>query len=539
MKITFVTLISIAFIVLYKLHTVHAIVCEKGTYHNVSNIEQCVQCGEGTYNDVHDSYYVIQFTSGEVYRWVYNFLTQNNEPLYRRDFGYPIRWEGVRMHSTQRWRTDTNMENNYGLFTGWDIYTGNREGFSKAMTNSNFCFFCNRGYYQPSTGKTSCLLCPLNTTTDGLSPAPQCSPCTKPNKCCRPTTYLKNPQDTFCTDCPIGTYNFDVDATICTNCSAGYSTAKNGSLWSGECVACAAGTFSLPGSMCIDCPPGTVSETTGSSTCKPCAPGSHTNISKATACQVCPPGTFSNTTGSPTCIPCNPGTFSNLSNSTVCLTCPAQMHSPQKATYCRPCTEFRLAKCDVVCPANFTRINNKCQNLNNGSFTFSFKVSLTNPSIITEEWLDKSEQAVALAMGVSRDQVYSTFDPLPTTNTNRRLLNAQGSGSAVSVTFIILALPSQNYTNLANQVMTPQFQTNLNIAATQLGIEALPVQVETLQGLNFAVYIPIAPGPPSASPIGAPSPYTPDLRSTAPKMAYARLMLCISCIITMLCLFEI
>ena len=214
-------------------------------------------------------------------------------------------------------------------------------------------------------------------------------------------------------------------------------------------------------------------------------------------------------------------------------------HASDGIGKCQPCENFRLIKCDIECPANLTRINNKCYKILNGPYTFIFKLPVPDLDLVTEQWLALYEQAVAMALGISRDQVYTTLDDISApagVNTGRRLLSTtEPPEEIIYITFIIQVSSSQNYMNLANEIKALQFQANLNTAATQLGVQPLSIQAASLQGLNFNAYPPppilVTPSPPAPPPA-----VMPDLDSAAPRRLSMRHTAFIIIIVTIILL---
>jgi hypothetical protein len=133
-----------------------------------------------------------------------------------------------------------------------------------------------------------------------------------------------------------------------------------------RCEPCPAGTYSSNGLSCTKCPPGTWSNTTGSSIsicrncpqgtwssaegvnssslCIPCGPGRYNNISGAVskdACKPCPAGTYYENTGNPQelfCHPCLNGKTS-AEGAEICKDCPYRTISNPSHTQCITCPE--------------------------------------------------------------------------------------------------------------------------------------------------------------------------------------------------------
>ena len=74
----------------------------------------------------------------------------------------------------------------------------------------------------------------------------------------------------------------------------------------------------------------------GMAVCKPCEPGTYSNISGAINCELCPPGEYALKEGAVMCATCNPGTFAPDNGSTACETCAPgiQLHTQPAMIMC-------------------------------------------------------------------------------------------------------------------------------------------------------------------------------------------------------------
>lgn len=161
-------------------------------------------------------------------------------------------------------------------------------------------------------------------------------------------------------NCPAGT---EEDDGNCVPCAAG-----SFSLAGGVCQACLPGTFSrMRSSNCSVCPSGTVSKASGSSTCDECPPGRY-EVDHA-LCLECPSGTVSGpasqtcsqcdagrvSKGFVACEPCSGGTFATAGSS-GCQRCPAGTFSLTASSNCTLCPRGAISKvsgslaCEL-CPA--------------------------------------------------------------------------------------------------------------------------------------------------------------------------------------------
>jgi len=118
------------------------------------------------------------------------------------------------------------------------------------------------------------------------------------------------------------------------NCTAGKYLPAGAT---GACLTCAAGTFSVYGSIaCQVCPPGSHGNGKGASSCVECLSGYFSN-GGTSACTLCPAGKYSSSTGTSVCTPCSPGTYTSVTGSTSCSYCGAGTYSCGGATACKSC----------------------------------------------------------------------------------------------------------------------------------------------------------------------------------------------------------
>ena len=175
---------------------------------------------------------------------------------------------------------------------------------------------------------------------------------------CAAGTYALN--TTYCMECPAGTYNSVVDntASSCTLCPAGTASKYTGMATSAACASCAAGWYAdTAGSTnCTQCPAGRYSSSLGTTNCTLCSGGTYSAVVGATSsatCQTCPAGTFS-TNGSTSCTTCPAGTFS-AAGAASCTPCPAGTYapSPGQAGSCTACPlgSYATTTTCTPCPA--------------------------------------------------------------------------------------------------------------------------------------------------------------------------------------------
>ena len=136
---------------------------------------------------------------------------------------------------------------------------------------------------------------------------------------CQPGGYAVG-TDGLCVACPAGKYSSTTGASIvsaCTSCGDGLKPAPNPEtpwLGSSSCTQCSAGTAGTGGS-CSSCSAGKYTDTAGLTACTPCGAGTFSGATAANSagtCILCVAGTYSPTSGaisSATCTGCAAGYF--------------------------------------------------------------------------------------------------------------------------------------------------------------------------------------------------------------------------------------
>ncbi|KAJ8875851.1 hypothetical protein PR048_023754 [Dryococelus australis] len=158
---------------------------------------------------------------------------------------------------------------------------------------AGLCRSCGHGFYQPSEGSFSCLLCGLGKTTR-TSEAVSVEECR--DEC---GSGLQLAVEGKCEPCPRGTYRVQGVQAACQACPLGRTTPRVGAATIEEC--------SLP-----VCPPGTFLNGTQNS-CKPCPKATYQPESQQTTCLPCPPNTSTKTTAAVSKAECsNPCEMSDL-----------------------------------------------------------------------------------------------------------------------------------------------------------------------------------------------------------------------------------
>ncbi|XP_063243609.1 sushi, von Willebrand factor type A, EGF and pentraxin domain-containing protein 1 isoform X2 [Bacillus rossius redtenbacheri] len=141
---------------------------------------------------------------------------------------------------------------------------------------AGLCRSCGHGFYQPSEGSFSCLLCGLGKTTR-TSEAVSVEECR--DEC---GSGMQLAVEGRCEPCPRGTYRMQGVQAACQACPLGRTTPRVGAASVEEC--------SLP-----VCPPGTFLNGSQNS-CVPCGKGTYQPEPQQTSCLACPPDTSTNYT---------------------------------------------------------------------------------------------------------------------------------------------------------------------------------------------------------------------------------------------------
>lgn len=226
-----------------------------------------------------------------------------------------------------------------------------------SLTGSLDCSVCPPGSERTSNASVSCTSCSAGKFASGSGAS--CVPCEG--------GWTSDDGASLCLPCAAGRFRFNasqceecaenqfsgVAATACSSCSAGQFAAR-GSLFCNVCAAgsaasanatscsaCAAGRFAL-NSPCLDCVPGTVSNSSAGA-CVSCEPGSSANsTAHPWPCDLCAPGRYAPTTGSPVCVSCAAGSVQPLSGQNDCRPCPVgfSTNSVSGQLQCSPCDSF-------------------------------------------------------------------------------------------------------------------------------------------------------------------------------------------------------
>jgi hypothetical protein len=273
--------------------------------------------------------------------------------------------------------------------------SGAARSFQQGTTGVADCILCPAGFYQPEVGQ-DCIGCPQHKTNiDSGSTA--CDYCiggafaimhnnSNSNnngtiiECdlCKPGSYQSSiaHQQTFCMQCPAGTFSNLSGAAYCKMCSPNFYA---GAIGSTECSICPthSNTIGLEksttctcdlgyyydyhseyGASCIACPYGYFQDVQGAS-CKACGKGTYNSIAGSSACSGCASGTFASDGGLSACVSCPINTTSSYFFSYLLLS----LSLPFTITECKPCEDqsYTLQEGSLfcICPAGTYPLNNE------------------------------------------------------------------------------------------------------------------------------------------------------------------------------------
>ena len=161
-------------------------------------------------------------------------------------------------------------------------------------------------------------LCVANTITtclkgESVDNIGQCVPCAA-------GSYSVGGNDAVCTMCSAGQYTATSNSATCTKCDAG-QTSRGGQ---GGIVGAGSSRTAAGSTSCIECEKGKYSTATDSTTCKLCPPGHHASSVGSSSCVLCETGKYdsnSNVGGSAECTACGVGTFSDSTGALSCSSC--------------------------------------------------------------------------------------------------------------------------------------------------------------------------------------------------------------------------
>ncbi|GFR99359.1 Pol polyprotein [Elysia marginata] len=202
------------------------------------------------------------------------------------------------------------------------------------IDGQNRCKQCALGTYQPNKWQTSCLDCPVDTTTDrtGAISSDQCfSSCPLGKELIGGT----------CEECSVGFYKDVVGSdSSCVQCPTGFITAGTGAQSQRSCsiVACDPGTYrNTVSNQCVECPYGQFQPEQWQEACSSCPAGYTTFVQGATAdsqCLLdCAAGSYLSVATN-SCLPCEQGFYRDKSSPTqiACVKCPEDFITPSTSS---------------------------------------------------------------------------------------------------------------------------------------------------------------------------------------------------------------
>lgn len=241
--------------------------------------------------------------------------------------------------------------------------------FKDSDGDARNCKDCRKGTYQPYTGKSQCVSCPVETygapgsDVLRLKEEMACLPCgdhavmpyTGASVChCTPGYFLSGYDCVSCPDDKQQPYT-----GLIYECSCRDNMVKNTS--TGICVCAPGYEYDSRRENCHACPPGFHSPYT-KGYCIPCEFGTYANVSSMEFCSECPLGTWPLDPTKDICDVCTPaGNIFNKSSGQCDITCGIHKFA-EKSTSCENCPHFTHAssgstKC-TACGAHAARAHN-------------------------------------------------------------------------------------------------------------------------------------------------------------------------------------
>ena len=133
-----------------------------------------------------------------------------------------------------------------------------------SVSDSEECFGCDIGTFQPLPVQEACQDCAPGTFSDIIAQ----TVC----KNCPVGEFGGTSRSGACLPCQIGRYQDQPGSEECIKCTDGKYTQQVSSESVLDCIDCPAGTFELDG-QCLSCPEKTYQDQTGQTICKSCTPG--------------------------------------------------------------------------------------------------------------------------------------------------------------------------------------------------------------------------------------------------------------------------
>lgn len=333
---------------------------------NAAGIETCVVCGSGSVVYPANAYYssanynvscVVSDNSmvpdpNAVRRWADPWVCNTgyepingrcqacNNSYYKSTIG-----NSSCLYSSCKAGSNTSAVSSTTSTTGYDCVCS--PGYSFV---SGKCLACSGETFKSATGNSSCVACPLGTTTNATSAAVGCWPlpgavsCFGSNYCCPAGTEMVVPSG--CRPCLAGTFKPEYTTlqggqSMCTPCPTGSvaSTVVGAQDQASACT-CAAGRYMDESNQCQPCPVDSFKPVGGGSACSSCPDLTSTfgviGATSAAAClsinnteidltsggRVCSAGYEPAVSTLVRCVPCSTGYKRNAGNF-ACTPCPA------------------------------------------------------------------------------------------------------------------------------------------------------------------------------------------------------------------------
>ncbi|KAK7873875.1 hypothetical protein R5R35_005737 [Gryllus longicercus] len=222
--------------------------------------------------------------------------------------------------------------------------------------NTKICIPCPVGTYQSESGQLQCTTCPVIAGRQGVTVAPGARSASDCKERCPAGKYFDD-EAGLCRSCGHGFYQPSEGSFSCLLCGLGKTTRTTEAVSQEECRdECGSGMQLGVEGKCEACPRGTYRTQGVQAACQGCPLGRTTPKYGATSIEecslpVCPPGTYLNFTQN-SCEVCKKGTYQSEPQQTSCITCPPNTSTKgtsatSKAECTNPCdTEGPDMHCD-------------------------------------------------------------------------------------------------------------------------------------------------------------------------------------------------
>ena len=177
---------------------------------------------------------------------------------------------------------------------------------------------------------------------------------------CEAGTYQDELDQTVCKECNRGYYQNQTAQQTCIQCGGGLGTAQSGSTSHDACSICLPGsyTYYVDGALseCRDCEVGKFQTYETQESCNNCKPGKYSNVRGSVTCSTCHVGRYQDLYGKQDCKDCGKGKYQYKEGSDSCLYCPnGRSHILTAQTSPEACIAFYQKVREVPQPVVYTK----------------------------------------------------------------------------------------------------------------------------------------------------------------------------------------